>query len=116
VRDYELIQSWTGPGAIYEKILEWLQAGFTPQDFKLLQADIKQVMTTIFNTAIEKYRIPLKESLWAFVIPGKKTAYSLIDEADMYLCRSLRGFSPQSPFRVCRDRPARAPWTARDLL
>ncbi|TFK18696.1 hypothetical protein FA15DRAFT_243960 [Coprinopsis marcescibilis] len=57
------------PHSTYEAILDMLQAGFEPKTNKVLRDYLKRAAANTLNAAIEKYRIPLKESLWAFVIP-----------------------------------------------
>ncbi|KAG2022571.1 RNA-directed RNA polymerase, variant 2 [Coprinopsis cinerea AmutBmut pab1-1] len=57
------------PLVFHEKICAMLQAGFRPQECMVLQENLKTAIKTTINTAIEKYRIPLKESVSAFVIP-----------------------------------------------
>ncbi|EAU92432.2 hypothetical protein CC1G_00651 [Coprinopsis cinerea okayama7 len=57
------------PLVFHEKICAMLQAGFRPQECMILQENLKTAIKTTINTAIEKYRIPLKESVSAFVIP-----------------------------------------------
>lgn len=54
-----------------EVALELIQAGFTPTDLGVLRDKIRYVVHGVIESAIEKYRIPLQESISAFVVPGK---------------------------------------------
>ena len=51
--------------------MELIQAGFHPTESKFVQNKLKQVIKTSITTAVEKYKIPLKDSIAAWLIPGK---------------------------------------------
>ncbi|PFH49062.1 hypothetical protein AMATHDRAFT_64002 [Amanita thiersii Skay4041] len=57
------------PHGLYELVLELLQAGFHPTKLELLREKIRYMISEVIKCAIEKYHIPLSESLNAFVIP-----------------------------------------------
>ncbi|RXW18376.1 hypothetical protein EST38_g7477 [Candolleomyces aberdarensis] len=57
------------PLALHESLLELIQAGFHPRESKIVRDKLQQVIKTSIKTAVEKYRIPLKDSIAAWVIP-----------------------------------------------
>ncbi|KXN93164.1 hypothetical protein AN958_00088 [Leucoagaricus sp. SymC.cos] len=58
------------PLGLYESALELVQSGFHPSTSKNLREKIKCIIEQAIKTYVEKYRVPLRESLDAFVVPG----------------------------------------------
>ncbi len=100
-----------------EVALELIQAGFTPTDLGVLRDKIRYVVHGVIESAIEKYRIPLQESISAFVVPGRcllcKYASDLLNQVDplgvlqegqIYYCSSqpLKDHSTQTLFTVLK--------------
>ncbi|TFK18698.1 hypothetical protein FA15DRAFT_649270 [Coprinopsis marcescibilis] len=69
------------PHGISEKIMEMLQAGFNVTENKLLRDDTMKLIDITLNTAIENCRIPLKESINAFIIPDP---LGILEEGQIY--------------------------------
>jgi hypothetical protein len=61
----------TAPLALHETAMELIQAGFHPSQCKILQVKIKCMVQQTITSSVEKYRIPIKESIGGFVVPGK---------------------------------------------
>lgn len=61
----------TAPLALHEIAMELIQAGFQPSQCKILQDKIKCMVQQTITSSVEKYRIPIKESIGGFVVPGK---------------------------------------------
>ncbi|KAG5639652.1 hypothetical protein H0H81_008813 [Sphagnurus paluster] len=57
------------PLSIHELTLELIQAGFRPDRLGLLMEKIRYIIKNVITSTIEKFSIPLPESLGAFVIP-----------------------------------------------
>ena len=60
------------PFGLQEFVLELIQAGFKPTELTVLRDKIRFVVQQTIDSAIEKYRIPLQESISAFVVPGRR--------------------------------------------
>jgi len=50
--------------------IELLQSGFHPRENKLLQEKIEYIIKGVIKSSTEKYRIPIAESVGAFIVPG----------------------------------------------
>ena len=59
------------PFALHESTVELIQAGFHPARSHQLFDKIKNVIEQVIKTSVEKCRIPISESLGAYVVPGK---------------------------------------------
>jgi len=59
------------PLGVHEYAVELVQANFHPSKTEQLYDKIKYIMKTTIASSVEDYRIPVLESLGAFVIPGK---------------------------------------------
>jgi len=59
------------PLTLHESVLELLQAGFHPLKHDRLFRGLESVVTLVLNEYVEQFHIPVKESLEAYIIPGK---------------------------------------------
>jgi RNA-dependent RNA polymerase len=59
------------PLTLHESVLELLQAGFHPLKLDRLFGGLERVVTLVLDDYIEKFHIPVKESLEAYIIPGE---------------------------------------------
>lgn len=59
------------PLTLHETVLELLQAGFLPLKLDRLFAGLESVVTLVLDEYVEQFHIPVKESLEAYIIPGK---------------------------------------------
>ncbi|KAM6498847.1 RNA dependent RNA polymerase domain containing protein [Amanita muscaria] len=57
------------PLGLHETAVELLQAGFIPTEFTPLRDKIRFVVETTIKSSLEKFHIPLKESISALVVP-----------------------------------------------
>ncbi|KAF9535602.1 RNA dependent RNA polymerase-domain-containing protein [Crepidotus variabilis] len=57
------------PFILHEVALELIQAGFHPRENKLLQDKILYMVKSTIKASVEKFRIPLAESVGAFIVP-----------------------------------------------
>ncbi|KAF8167315.1 RNA dependent RNA polymerase-domain-containing protein [Crassisporium funariophilum] len=57
------------PLALHESAIELIQAGFHPAQNQLLHNKIGWIVRLAIRASVEKYRIPINESLGAFVVP-----------------------------------------------
>ncbi|KAF5385050.1 hypothetical protein D9615_001000 [Tricholomella constricta] len=69
------------PLAIHELALELIQANFRPEELNLLRDKIRYIISTTIRTTIEKFTIPLQESLGAFVAPDP---IGILEEGEVY--------------------------------
>jgi hypothetical protein len=67
----DMVDFIVAPLALHESLLELIQAGFHPTESKFVQDKLRTVIKTSITTAVEKYRIPLKDSIAAWLIPGR---------------------------------------------
>lgn len=58
------------PFGLHEVAIELLQSGFTPKNNKLLQEKVSYIVKSIIDSSVERYRIPILESVIAFIVPG----------------------------------------------
>jgi hypothetical protein len=58
------------PLGLHESALELVQAGFHPSSCKPLRDKLEYIIQHAIKSYVEKYRIPLPESLEGFVVPG----------------------------------------------
>lgn len=65
-----------GPLSLHETTIELIQAGFHPADSQLLFDKIKNVIEKVIKVSVEKCRIPISESLDAYVVPGRLFLFS----------------------------------------
>lgn len=50
--------------------LELIQAGFQPDSLKTLQEKIRYIVIQTIASIVEKFQIPLLQSLSGFIVPG----------------------------------------------
>jgi len=60
----------SAPFGLHEFAIELLQAGFHPSHEVLLQSKIEYIVQTAIEAVAKKCRIPIAESLEAFIVPG----------------------------------------------
>ena len=58
---------------------EMVQAGFSPRYSQYLADKIKHIISSTIKSTVEKYRIPVEESLGAYVVPGTHQNVNPID-------------------------------------
>jgi RNA-dependent RNA polymerase len=58
------------PLMLHETVLELLQAGFHPLELDRLFRGLESVVTLVLDEYVEKFHIPVKDSLEAYIIPG----------------------------------------------
>lgn len=61
----------TVPLSLNEFAIELVQAGFHPAQSKLLREKLQYIIDQTIKHCVEKYSIPLPESLDGFVVPGE---------------------------------------------
>ncbi|KAF9447542.1 hypothetical protein P691DRAFT_731304 [Macrolepiota fuliginosa MF-IS2] len=69
------------PLSLHEFAIELVQAGFHPSQSKLLREKLEYIIDQTIKTCIEKYRIPLPESLDGFVVPDP---LGVLEEGEIY--------------------------------
>ncbi|KAG2153597.1 RNA dependent RNA polymerase-domain-containing protein [Suillus bovinus] len=69
------------PLTVHESVLELLQAGFHPLKLDQLFSKLERVVTYVLDEYIEKFHIPVKESLEAYIIPDP---YGVLEEGQIY--------------------------------
>ncbi|KAG5643296.1 hypothetical protein DXG03_001223 [Asterophora parasitica] len=69
------------PLSLHELVVEVLQAGFHPTDLDLLRDKLRYVIKILIKTTIEKFLIPLKESIGAYVAPDP---FGILKEGEVY--------------------------------
>ncbi|KAF6745697.1 RNA dependent RNA polymerase-domain-containing protein [Ephemerocybe angulata] len=76
------------PLSIHELVLELIQAGFRPEESYTMQFKLKMIIETLVKTAVEKYRIPLLDSIAAWIIPdpsaNENNPQGLLKETEIY--------------------------------
>ncbi|KDR85760.1 hypothetical protein GALMADRAFT_53536 [Galerina marginata CBS 339.88] len=70
-----------GPLGLHEFAMELIQAGFHPETNKTLNDKIGWVIKKVISTSVEKYRIPIQESLGAYVVPDP---LGVLKEGEIY--------------------------------
>ena len=73
------------PLALHEMTVEMIQAGFHPAHNKQLFDKIGYVIQQLVKSSVEKYRIPISESLGAYVVPGRLFLHELMDLSEVVL-------------------------------
>ena len=63
------------PLSLGEKILERLQAGFSPAQDPLLFEDVRLVITQTVEKAVKEYHIEVPNSVEMFIVPGKLSTF-----------------------------------------
>ncbi|KAH0591428.1 hypothetical protein H2248_001505 [Termitomyces sp. 'cryptogamus'] len=74
------------PLSLSEYIMESLQAGFHPKDSTLLKDKIRTLVEVTIKSIIDKFSIPLPESLSAFIIPDP---LGVLKEGEVYYRSSV---------------------------
>ena len=62
---------FSAPLALHEFAMELVQANFHPAKTEQLYEKVKYIMTKTIDSSVKDYRIPILESLGAFIVPGK---------------------------------------------
>ena len=62
--------NFSAPLALHEFAMELVQANFHPAKTELLYEKIKYIMNKAIESSVKDYRIPILESLGAFIVPG----------------------------------------------
>jgi predicted Zn-dependent protease len=62
--------SFSAPLALHESAMELVQANFHPAKTEQLYEKIKHIMKKTIEASVKDYRIPILESLGAFIVPG----------------------------------------------
>lgn len=60
----------SAPHTLYESTVELIQAGFHPAKNKQLHDKMRYIINQAIESSVSKYRIPIEESLGAFIVPG----------------------------------------------
>ncbi|KXN85003.1 putative RNA-dependent RNA polymerase SHL2 [Leucoagaricus sp. SymC.cos] len=81
------------PLGLHESALELVQSGFHPSTSKNLREKIKCIIEQAIKTYVEKYRVPLRESLDAFVVPDP---LGVLEEGEIYYRSSQSIPNPQT--------------------
>lgn len=58
------------PLGMHETALEMIQSGFRPETAPFLRDKLRYITKEKITSTVEKYQIPLPQSLTAFVVPG----------------------------------------------
>ncbi|KAG2358031.1 RNA dependent RNA polymerase-domain-containing protein [Suillus spraguei] len=77
----------------HESVLELLQAGFHPLKLDRLFSKLEYVVTQVLDEYIEKFHIPVKESLEAYIIPDP---YGVLEEGQIHFRSSELITDPES--------------------
>lgn len=62
--------NFSAPLALHESAMELVQANFHPAKTEQLYEKIKWIMKKTIEASVKDYRIPILESLGAFIVPG----------------------------------------------
>ncbi|KAG2116227.1 RNA dependent RNA polymerase-domain-containing protein [Suillus cothurnatus] len=81
------------PLTLNESVLELLQAGFHPLKLDRLFYKLEYVVTQVLDDYIEKFHIPVKESLEAYIIPDP---YGVLEEGEIHFRSSELITDPES--------------------
>ncbi|KAG1886291.1 RNA dependent RNA polymerase-domain-containing protein [Suillus subluteus] len=81
------------PLTLHESVLELLQAGFHPLKLDRLFYKLEYVVTQVLDDYIEKFHIPVKESLEAYIIPDP---YGVLEEGQIHFRSSELITDPES--------------------
>ncbi|KAG1747654.1 RNA dependent RNA polymerase-domain-containing protein [Suillus lakei] len=81
------------PLTLHESVLELLQAGFHPLKLDRLFFKLEYVVTLVLDEYIEKFHIPVKESLEAYIIPDP---YGVLEEGQIHFRSSELITDPES--------------------
>ncbi|KAG0706616.1 RNA dependent RNA polymerase-domain-containing protein [Suillus ampliporus] len=81
------------PQTLHESVLELLQAGFHPMKLDRLFHKLEYVVTLVLDEYIEKFHIPVKESLEAYIIPDP---YGVLEEGQIHFRSSELITDPDS--------------------
>lgn len=63
------------PRSLYESTRAQLLAGFVPMQSPVLRSKLEKVCESIIESRREKYHIPIKRSVEAFIAPGNENIY-----------------------------------------
>ncbi|KAG6878032.1 hypothetical protein C0993_000572 [Termitomyces sp. T159_Od127] len=74
------------PLTLSEYVMELLQAGFHPRDSSLLKEKIRYLVETTIKSIVDKFSIPLPESLNAFIVPDP---LGVLKEGEVYYRSSV---------------------------
>ncbi|KAH9486232.1 RNA-dependent RNA polymerase 1 [Psilocybe cubensis] len=69
------------PYALHEVAAELIQAGFHPAEMELLYDKIRWIVDSAMRTSIQKYRIPIPESLGAYIAPDY---FGVLEEDEIF--------------------------------
>ncbi|KAG1813878.1 RNA dependent RNA polymerase-domain-containing protein [Suillus subaureus] len=81
------------PLTLHESVLELLQAGFHPLKLDRLFYKLEYVVTQVLDDYIEKFHIPVKESLEAYIVPDP---YGVLEEGEIHFRSSELITDPES--------------------
>ncbi|OJA08905.1 hypothetical protein AZE42_09170, partial [Rhizopogon vesiculosus] len=82
---------------LHKTVLELLQAGFHPLSLNCLFRGLESVATLVLDEYVEKFHIPVKESLEAYVIPEP---YGVLEEGQTHFRPFERITDPESGIRM----------------
>ncbi|KAG6830093.1 hypothetical protein H0H92_002266 [Tricholoma furcatifolium] len=81
------------PVTLSEVTVELLQAGFHPTECRILREKLRYLVTSTINSIVEKYSIPVPQSLEAFIIPDP---IGILEEGEVYYHSSVPLLNPES--------------------
>ncbi|KAF8633592.1 hypothetical protein AX15_001385 [Amanita polypyramis BW_CC] len=81
------------PLSLPEYALELVQAGFKPAELGALRDKIRYLVQQVIESAVEKYRIPLQESISAYVVPDPS---GTLEEGEIFYRSSQALKDPES--------------------
>ncbi|GLB43650.1 putative RNA-dependent RNA polymerase [Lyophyllum shimeji] len=87
------------PLSLHEVALELIQAGFRPDKLKPLRDKIRCIVETTIKSIVDKFSIPLPESLGAFIVPDP---LGILEQGEIYYrsSQSLTDPETQTLFNV----------------
>ncbi|KAF9471940.1 hypothetical protein BDN70DRAFT_868854 [Pholiota conissans] len=85
------------PDSFSEFAMELIQAGFNPAENKPLYEKIRYVVSDNIKSNVEGFRIPIKESLRAFIVPDP---LGVLEEGEIYYRFSTPRCDPRTSMQV----------------
>ncbi|KAF9479421.1 hypothetical protein BDN70DRAFT_692461 [Pholiota conissans] len=85
------------PESFSEFAMELIQAGFNPAENRPLYEKIRYVVSETIKSNVEKFRIPIEESLGAFIVPDP---LGILEEGEIYYRFSTPRCDPRTSMQV----------------
>jgi hypothetical protein len=92
------------PRSVFESAYELILAGFHPLKLKLLYDKMQKIVTYVIDNFVKNLRIPVSESVEAYIVPGRAQPPFQTSEVDLFDFQIRKVFWKKAKYIFARRR------------